>query len=482
MPAPSLGLTNTYARDLVGAYQHHAPCGFPAPRLLQLNDALVAELGLDAEVVARDAARLFSGTLVPADAEPLAQAYAGHQFGGFAPQLGDGRAVLLGELRDEAGRLRDLQLKGSGPTVFSRGGDGKATLGPILREYLVSDAMHRLGVPTTRVLAAVATGESVWRRRPEPGAVLARVAASHLRVGTLELFAARGQRDLLERVVQYALARHHPELQGAAEPALALLRAVAKAQARLVARWMHVGFVHGVMNTDNTTLSGETIDYGPCAFMDIYDPATVFSSIDRGGRYAYGNQPSIAYWNLARLGEALLPLLSGAPEAAVERVREALETYPEAYREAYLTGMRDKLGLADAAPDDGALVTDLLAWMHRARRDFTTTFRRLSQGLREGTPPHDDADFVAWHARWTARLGDAPAAAVADRMDAVNPLYIPRNHLVEEALEAAITGDLAPFRTLLAVLSDPFARQPGRERYEAPAPDDFGPYRTFCGT
>jgi len=478
----TLGLVNTFAQELDGCYVPHAPQGFPKPRVVALNKALLEELGLDATLIQEHAAGLFSGSLVAADSQPLAQAYAGHQFGGFSPQLGDGRALLIGEVDVAVGDRRDIQLKGSGPTPFSRGGDGKATLGPILREYLVGEAMHHLGVPTTRVLAALRTGETVYRNEPLPGAVLARVAASHLRVGTLQFFAARRMTEALERIVTYALKRHYPEQADAANPARALLREVAKRQAALVAHWMDVGFIHGVMNTDNTTLSGETIDYGPCAFMDAFDPATVFSSIDRGGRYAYANQPGIAQWNLARMGEALIPLLHEERGQAIAIVESELERFAETFTAIYQSRMRAKLGLQDADESDASLVDDLQGWMHATQQDYTNTFRRLAGGLRNGALPFDGGDFEAWHARWLTRLGDQGHASVADAMDAVNPLYIPRNHLVEAALDAAVAGDYQPFRTFLEVLSAPFSPQAGREPYAEPAPEDFGPYQTFCGT
>ncbi len=485
MPAVSLGLVHTYAEQLEGLYLPWTPQGFPAPEVLQLNRALVGELGLDEDLVEAHAAELFSGNTPPADAAPIAQAYAGHQFGHFAPQLGDGRALLLGEVRDARGHLRDIQLKGSGPTHFSRGGDGKATLGPILREYLVAEAMHRLGVPTTRALAALTTGETIRRQEGlRPGAVLARVAASHIRVGTFEFFAARRLTDELSRLTGYTLARHYPDRVGGPEPApVALLHAAADAQATLIARWMLVGFIHGVMNTDNTTLSGETIDYGPCAFMDAYDPATVFSSIDRGGRYAYANQPGVGQWNLARLGEALGLVIAEDHDAVAAVIERAVGRYADRYRATYLAGMRDKLGLPGEDHRDEALITDLLALMRAASHDYTGTFRALAAGLRAGVPPQDDALHHAWWARWLRRLGDVDRLAVAARMDAVNPAYIPRNHLVEEALTAAIAGDLAPYRALLQVLAEPFNKRPGLERYAEPAPADFSAtYKTFCGT
>jgi uncharacterized protein YdiU (UPF0061 family) len=399
---------------------------------------------------------LFTGA-VP---DTVALAYAGHQFGGYSPRLGDGRALLLGELPDG----RDLHLKGSGRTPFARGGDGKAPLGPMLREYVIGEAMHALGIPTTRALAVVTTGEQVARERgPEPGAVLARVAASHVRVGTFQYAAATGDVDLLRRLADHAIARHHP---GATDH-LDLYERVIEAQAALVARWMLVGFVHGVMNTDNTTISGETIDYGPCAFLDAYDPATVYSSIDHGGRYAFGNQPGILQWNLARLGEALLPLFDEDQEVAVEKATTVLGTFAERYHRHHRAGLRAKLGLPDASD---ALVDGLLELLTTHKPDMTTFFRDLADHARGGPAPLADP----WIASWRAAGPDAAA------MDRVNPVYVPRNHLVEEALAAAVSGDLAPVRTLVDVLSRPFEARRGFERYAEPGP--AAGYVTFCGT
>ncbi|TNE86327.1 MAG: YdiU family protein [Deltaproteobacteria bacterium] len=495
----SIAFDNSYARDLDGLYVAYEPPAFPDPATVIYNQALADELGLDAEVEAH-AATWFGGQAQPEGASPLAMAYAGHQFGGFNPQLGDGRAYLMGEVVAPDGRRVDLHLKGSGRTVFSRGGDGKATLGPVLREYLMGEAMHALGVPTTRALAVVRTGERVPRptsvrlaaRKGEalpdamhghealPGALLVRVASSHLRVGTFEFFAARRDHDKLQRLADYARARHYPEAEDAAE----LLRAVVHAQAKLVAHWMSLGFVHGVMNTDNCTISGETIDYGPCAFMDAYDPQTVFSSIDQHGRYAYGRQPGIAAWNLARLAEALLPLLADDESAAIAQAEAVLGDYGPTYNAAFLGHMRAKLGLDGEAEDDLALVADLLERMLAEGADYTRTFRALAderRGKRLGLLSlfSDTAALDAWLTCWHARLGDAD---VADRMDAVNPLVIPRNHKVEEALDAAITGDLDPFRALLAAVSDPFTARPGIDAYTQPAPESFGRMVTFCGT
>jgi uncharacterized protein YdiU (UPF0061 family) len=456
----------------------------PDPRLLALNEPLAAELGLDPDWLrGPEGLRLLVGTQVPEGATPVAQGYAGHQFGGFVPRLGDGRALLLGELAHADGSLRDLHLKGSGRTPFARGGDGLAAVGPMLREYVVSEAMHALGIPTTRSLAVVATGRPVRRETLLPGAVLARVASSHLRVGSFQYAAATGDVELLRRLADHAISRHHPDAATAERPALALFEAVVAAQASLVAQWMLVGFVHGVMNTDNMTVSGETIDYGPCAFLDAFDPATVYSSIDHGGRYAYANQPLAAEWNLARLAEALLPLVDEDQEQAIERAVAALRGFRPQYDAAWSAGMRAKLGLLDGMDTAvaSALVEDLLALLAQDHVDHTSFFRALGTAARGDIEPTrllflDLAAIDQWLVRWRALGPDA------DRMDRVNPVYIPRNHLVEEALTAATDGDLAPLGRLLEAVTAPFDARPGLERYAAPAPQDFGAYRTFCGT
>jgi uncharacterized protein YdiU (UPF0061 family) len=485
---PLFAFQDTFARELEGLYLAWQGAPAPEPRILALNRDLAAELGLDADALAgAEGAAILAGADVPEGATPVAQAYAGHQFGGYSPRLGDGRALLLGELVDREGRRRDLHLKGSGRTPFARGGDGRAAVGPMLREYVVSEAMHALGIPTTRALAVVATGEDVIRETVLPGAVLARVAASHLRVGTFQYAARQGDPELVRRLADYAIARHHPEAAGAANPYLAFFAAVVRAQAELVARWMLVGFVHGVMNTDNVTISGETIDYGPCAFMDAYDPATVFSSIDQAGRYAYGNQPQIMQWNLARLAEALLPLIDQEQEPAVAAATEVLRAFEAHYAQAWGRGMAAKLGFTDPSDDD-ELANDLLGLMHRGRVDHTAAFRALAQLLRGDQGPAralfaDGAGLDAWTARWRASLaaGDRDPAAAAEAMDRVNPVYVPRNHLVEEALAAATAGDLGPFDELVAVLQRPFEPRPGLERYAEAGPEQPG-YRTFCGT
>jgi len=483
--APTVVLGAHFARDLPEMALPWRAEQPPEPRLLVLNEPLAGELGLDPSWLRSDEGiGLLTGASVPDGATPVAQAYAGHQFGGYAPRLGDGRALLLGELPDVDGRLRDLHLKGSGRTPFARGADGLAAVGPMLREYVVSEAMHALGIPTTRSLAVVATGRRVRRETLLPGAVLARVAGSHLRVGSFQYAAATGDVDLLRRLADHAIARHHPAAAEAEQPYLALFEAVVAVQASLVARWMLVGFLHGVMNTDNMTISGETIDYGPCAFLDAFDPTTVYSSIDSGGRYAYGNQPPVAEWNLARLAEALLPLLSDDQERAVQLAVESLGTFRARYNAAWSAGARAKLGLPEGLDDAvaAALVDDLFTLLGQNRVDHTSFFRRLGTAARGDAEPVrelvlDLAAVDGWLERWRALGPDAEA------MDRVNPVYVPRNHLVEEALEAATADDLGPLHRLLDAVSRPFDRRPGLERYEAPAPEDFARrYRTFCGT
>ncbi|MGD9763430.1 MAG: YdiU family protein [Candidatus Binatia bacterium] len=484
---------NTYARDLAGFYAPVTPAAVPAPELLQLNHALAAELGLDlAALDGERAAAIFAGNVVPPGAAPIAQAYAGHQFGGFVSQLGDGRAVLLGEVVDRHGRRRDIALKGSGRTPFSRGGDGKAAVGPVLREYVIGEAMHALGIPTTRALAAVRTGEVVWRDRPLPGALLTRVAASHVRVGTFQFFAARGAQDQVRALAEYVIARHDPDLATDADRYFQLLDRVASRQAALIAQWMLVGFIHGVMNTDNMTVSGETIDYGPCAFMEAYDPAAVFSSIDMHGRYAYGNQPSIARWNLARFAETLLPLIDPASAAhAVTRATEIIDAFPNRYAARWLEGIRAKLGLSGVDTGDEALANDWLALLAAQRVDFTLAWRHLAEAAAGDPQPlaalfDNTAALTAWLERWRQRT-ERDGRDRAERraaMHRVNPLYIPRNHRVEEALAAASEhGDLRPFERLLAVITQPSEERPGLERYAEPAPREVtARYKTFCGT
>jgi uncharacterized protein YdiU (UPF0061 family) len=482
---------NAYARLPERLFARLAPTPVKAPRLLRLNEALAERLGLDPAWLRSEAGiAMLAGNHLPPGAEPIAQAYAGHQFGHFVPSLGDGRAILLGEVVTPAGDRRDIQLKGSGPTPFSRRGDGRAAVGPVLREYLVSEAMAAFGIPTTRALAAVATGESVFREDALPGAVLTRIAASHIRVGTFQYFAARRDADALRVLLDHAIARHDPAAAEAANPALAFLEGVVARQAALVARWMLVGFIHGVMNTDNCTISGETIDYGPCAFMDEYDAGTVFSSIDHQGRYAYGNQPGIAHWNLARLAECLLPLISAREEEALEHARAALGGFAPAFGAAWREGLLAKIGLAREEEGDEALILDLFERMAANRADFTLTFRRLAdaaEGRAEGVRAlfADPAAFDAWAEGWQARAardGRAPAERAA-AMRAVNPAVIPRNHLVEEALAAAVEReDLAPFEALLAEVSRPFAERPAGDRFTLPPREEERVRATFCGT
>ena len=501
-PTAAFRFDNSYARELPGCYAACRPAPAPEPRLLFLNRTLAQALGLDDDALDGPAgAALFAGNALPEGAQPIAQAYAGHQFGGFSPQLGDGRALLIGEVIDRQGQRHDIAFKGSGRTAYSRGGDGKAAVGPMLREVLIGEAMHALGIPTTRALAVAATGEQVWRERALPGAVLTRVASSHLRVGTFQYFAARDDTERLQRLLDYAIARHDPALADAPQPALALLQAVAGRQARLVAQWMNVGFIHGVMNTDNMTISGETIDYGPCAFMEAYSPDTVFSSIDHGGRYAYGNQPGIARWNLARLAETLLPLVAdendeAAVQAVVAEATAVIDGFPVWYAQALLQGQRAKLGLQATADDeeDGRLVDAWLALLQSQAVDFTLAWRLLPDAA-EGQPEalrdqfRDRAALDAWLQHWQARLAqdDAaspmPPAERAAAMRRVSPWVIPRNHQVEAALAAATDGEMAPFHTLLAALQRPFDSDAALAPFAVPAPAaETAAYQTFCGT
>jgi uncharacterized protein YdiU (UPF0061 family) len=487
-PDTTVALQHRFLRELPEMAVRWQADTAPDLRLLVLNERLASELGLDsAWLQTSDGLCFLAGNLVPEGAAPVAQAYAGHQFGGFVPRLGDGRALLLGELVDDDGRMRDIHLKGSGPTPFARGGDGLAAVGPMLREYLVSEAMHALGVPTTRSLAVVATGRSVQRDTLLPGAVLARVASSHLRVGSFQYAAATGDTNLLRRLADHAIARHHPSAADEDRPYVALFEAVVAAQASLIARWMLIGFVHGVMNTDNMTISGETIDYGPCAFMEAYDPDTVFSSIDSWGRYAYGNQPAIAGWNLARFAESLLPLLADDVQDAIAIAEESFEVFGPEYESVWSSGMRAKLGLSAHLGGDvvATLVDQLLLLLRQSNVDYTSFFRHLGQAARRGAESDaeparglfiDLAGFDDWMSRWRALGPDA------ELMDRTNPIYIPRNHLVEEALTAATAGDLDPLGRLLAAVTAPCDKRPGLERYASPAPEDFGTYQTFCGT
>lgn len=466
---------NSFARDLQGAYVEVAGTRFPDPSLVVFNSALAESLGLP-DISPVDASKWFSGHTSPQGARPLSMAYAGHQFGGFVPQLGDGRALLLGEVVDKNGSRFDIHLKGSGPTPFSRGGDGKAVLGPVLREFLMGEAMHALGIPTTRGLAATLTGESVVRQgRPEPGAVLTRIAQSHIRVGTFQFFAARRDIETLTRLLTYAVARYDPDLSADPNIAIKFFERVVHRQARLVAKWMSVGFVHGVMNTDNVTVSGETIDYGPCAFLDAYDPSQVFSSIDRQGRYAFGNQPNITGWNLARFAEALLPLLDPEKDKAIGVATEILEQFLPFYQEAWHSEMAGKLGLLKETSTLPNLVATFMQLIEG--RDFTNSFRDLSEDpQRLLDHSRDRAEMARWLDEWRAAGPDSIL------MRQKNPVYIPRNHKVDEALAAATEGDMDPFNSLLSVLANPFEVQPGRDSFATPAPTDAPPFVTYCGT
>ena len=492
----SFGFENTYARLPERFYVRLDPTPVAAPRLVKLNGELARKLGLDPDALASArGVEILAGNRVAEGSEPLAEAYAGHQFGHFVPQLGDGRANLLGEVLGRDGVRYDIQLKGSGPTPFSRGSDGRAAVGPVLREYILSEAMAALGVPTTRALAAVTTGEGVLRETVLPGAVFTRVAASHLRVGTFQYFAARGDTEGTRRLADYAIARHYPEAAQAKQPYRALLDGVIARQARLIAQWMLIGFIHGVMNTDNTSISGETIDFGPCAFMEAYDPAKVYSSIDHYGRYAYGNQPRAAHWNLARLAEALLPVLEqeqGSEEAALASAHEALAAFAPQFEAALAAGLSRKLGLLTEREGDEALAQDLLQRMAANRADFTLTFRRLCDAAAgpegdEGVRAlfADPGAYDSWAAGWRRRLEeepvDSPARAAAMRR--ASPAFIPRNHIVEAALDAAVERqDFQPFEELLDVVSRPYEDRPGLDRYATPARPEECVLRTFCGT
>ena len=484
---------NSYARLPDRFFTRTAPSPVREPRLIRLNTDLAIQLGLDpvALLDSTEGAEIFAGNRIPENAEPIATAYAGHQFGSFVPQLGDGRAILLGEVIDRSGIRCDIQLKGPGRTPWSRGGDGRAAIGPVLREYIVSEAMAALGIPTTRSLAAVTTGERVIREEVLPGAVLTRVAASHIRVGTFQYFASRGDGEALRILADHVIARHYPDSAHAERPYRALLDAVIKAQAELISQWLMVGFIHGVMNTDNMSVAGETIDYGPCAFMDEFNPATVFSSIDRWGRYAYINQPDIGMWNLTRLAECLLPLLNDNEDAAVADATEALQAYAPTFKQVYDAGLRRKIGLTSEREDDVALTRDLLQIMTDNAADFTLTFRRLSDAALG--PEHDapvqslfinPAAYDQWAMRWRQRLSEDPADANRSRdiMRAANPAFIPRNHRVEAVIKAAINNDFRPFEELHAVLSKPFDDQPDFVNYTEPPAAHERVLQTFCGT
>jgi len=502
-PIPGWAFSNSYGALPEKFFARLDPVPVASPRLIKFNEELAASLGLERGALDDAAlAAVFSGNLVPQGADPIALAYAGHQFGQFVPQLGDGRAILLGEVIDRSGVRRDVQFKGSGRTPYSRSGDGRAALGPVLREYLVSESMHALGIASTRSLAAVTTGEQVIRGMRLPGAIVTRIAASHVRVGTFEYFAARADHDSVKILADYVIDRHYQGVESAQHPYLELLRAVAQRQAALVASWMQVGFIHGVMNTDNTSISGETIDFGPCAFMDAYDPSAVFSSIDTGGRYAYSNQPAAAQWNLARFAETLLPLIDADVNRAVEAATEVISAFPQRFEEHWLSGMRRKLGLATEDPGDGALIRAWLDVMHRNECDFTQTFRALSD-VAPGVPSADAPaavalagskirslfarpdEFRAWEIEWRARLAREPQnrGDIARTMRAANPAFIPRNHRIEQLIVAAVEqADFIPFEQMLEVLSRPYEDQPGFESFAEPPQASERVLQTFCGT
>ncbi|MDO9417209.1 protein adenylyltransferase SelO [Pararhizobium sp.] len=490
---PLFAFDNSYSRLPEGFYAEVEPTPVANPRLIAFNRALAGELGLNADALESDAgAAIFSGNSLPPLAMPIAMAYAAHQFGGFVPQLGDGRAILLGEVIDTNGKRRDIQLKGAGPTPYSRRGDGRAALGPVLREYVVSEAMHALGLPTTRALAAVTTGQPVFRETALPGGVLTRVAASHVRIGTFQFFAARGDHAGLRRLAQHVIERHYPDLAGAENPILALLHAVIERQAALVARWMQIGFIHGVMNTDNMTVSGETIDYGPCAFMDTYDPATVYSAIDRGGRYAYQNQPGIAQWNLARLVEALLPVLHEVPDTAMTLANDAIAGFGHQFHSRWLKGMGEKIGLCEVEADDLVLIQGLLTLMQAGNADFTLTFRHLADAAGDQTTDaalqslfENPDDLAPWLAQWRDRLARDPQTPDhrAAAMRSINPAIIPRNHRIEQMIVAAVErDDFSLFHELNAVLARPYEDHQAFADYALPPKAGEEVLQTFCGT
>ena len=490
----SFPFDNSYARLPERFFARLPPTPVSAPRLIKLNANLAVHLGLETErLKSVEGVEVLAGNRIPEGAEPLAMAYAGFQFGSWVPQLGDGRAILLGELVDRDGARRDVQLKGAGPTPFSRGGDGRAGLGPVLREYIVSEAMAALRIPTTRSLAAVITGDQIMRDGPLPGAVLTRVARSHIRVGTFQFFAGRGDEDAVQLLTDYVIARHYPEAAGADSPVLALLSGVIERQAELIAHWQLVGFIHGVMNTDNMSIAGETIDYGPCAFMDSYHPDTVYSSIDHRGRYAYGNQPSIAQWNLAGLANAVLPLIAADETEAVRLGTEVIQTFPDRFEHFYRAGLRRKIGLTGAREGDVELARDLLTRMAENGADFTLTFRRLSEVADQNSQEdslvrdlfEDPAAFDQWAVRWRRRLANEASGPAERREDMrlVNPAFIPRNHRVEEVIKAAVEEqNLEPFELLIHVLASPYDDQASHEQYAAPPRTDQIVRQTFCGT
>jgi uncharacterized protein YdiU (UPF0061 family) len=482
MNSPGWHFDNSYSQLPLLFFIKQKPTKVSGPKLVLFNKDLAVSLGLDADALSKESESMtFAGNKIPEGADPIAQAYAGHQFGHFN-KLGDGRAILLGEHLTPEGRRFDIQLKGSGVTPYSRNGDGRAALGPMLREYIISEAMHVHGIPTTRSLAVATTGEPVYRDRALPGAILTRVASSHIRVGTFQYASALDDKEIIQSLADYTIHRHFPELENAENKYLSLLKCVIGLQAELVAKWMQVGFIHGVMNTDNMAICGETIDYGPCAFMDSYDPETVFSSIDTRGRYAYGNQPQIAQWNLARFAETLLPLLHHDLKESIQMAENAILTFPDLYQEAWLSGMREKLGLFNEKPDDLELVNALLSCMKKYKLDYTNTFRELASDINQ--PLLDEADFISWHSDWLKRLQsqDQTLDQAIQLMLMTNPAVIPRNHLVEEALTASENGEMKIVEKLLAVLSDPFTDKPIDISFRTPPLPSITPYKTFCGT
>ena len=484
MAGSGFNFDNTYIHLPKAFYTELSPVPVRKPEMVIFNAPLSTDMGLDFSGISTDVkAALFSGNIMPEGSEPLAQAYAGHQFGHFT-MLGDGRAIVWGEHITPSGQRLDIQFKGSGPTPYSRGADGRAVLGPMLREYIISEAMHALNIPTTRSLAVVTNGEKVYRETGLPGAILTRIASSHIRVGTFEYAALQQDKGIIQTLVDYTIDRHYPWIKEEQNKTLSLLKAVMEKQADLITHWMRVGFIHGVMNTDNMTLSGETIDYGPCAFMDAYDPGTVFSSIDHMGRYAYANQPDIAQWNLARLAETMLPLLDDEIEKAADTTEEAVNGFGALYKDKWLSMMRAKLGLFGARAEDESLITDLLDWMQRAGADYTNTFRHLTEEKPPQGKPYNDKTFKEWYTRWQAQLAKntKPLKSSLSLMRANNPAVIPRNQKVEQVLGAATNGDLKPLKDLLTALQEPYKNRSDLKPYQSPPKQDEGVYQTFCGT
>ena len=489
--ASKFNLQNTYADNLKGLCKECIADPAPSPRMLLFNYNLAEELELDPFIFSSNyGLSIFSGNEIPEGSTPIAQAYAGHQFGSFNPHLGDGRALLLGEITNIHNQVKDIQLKGSGLTPFSRRGDGKSALGPVLREYLISESMNAMGIPTTRSLAAIASGEDILRDTSLPGGVLTRIASSHIRIGTFEYASKLEDKNQIKKLADYSINRHYPEVAEIDNPYLAFFAAVCNEQASLIANWMAVGFIHGVMNTDNMTISGETIDYGPCGFMDEYHPSTVFSSIDKQGRYAYANQPSILTWNLTRLAEALIPLVHGAKEESIKLLTEVLQLVKPVYENFWLINMRSKIGLSKEDPKDYELIMSLLEVMKDEKVDFTLAFRSLSKALTGNMTIarnifNNSKKFDVWFMHWQERISqeNVPDEDIVSAMDKVNPIYIPRNHKVEEALFSAVhKNDMQPFSNLLSILMSPYEENKGNESYTLPAPESEKPFKTFCGT